>query len=263
MAQHLRECEGEVLDRLRTASDVFCFLDYDGTLTPIAQTPDEAHPLPGTAALIARLSRAVGTEVAIVTGRSIDDLRRFVDVAGISYIGIHGLELLRPGAGLQTSPSAAVIRSLIPAMRRRLDASVGRRPGIFCEEKGAALACHYRLASRDDARAARDAVVALVRSYQRRGVSLAFIDGHEVTEVRPVDANKGKAVCALLSSRLPPPLALYIGDDRTDEDAFRQLPPSSITVRVAGPEQETAARYRLADPAEVHAFLADVATVRS
>jgi trehalose-phosphatase len=232
-------------------------------LAPIAQTPAQAHPLPGTADLIERLSLAPRTEVAIVSGRPIDDVRRFVDVAGIYYIGIHGLELLRPGIERQMSPSAAVIRSLMPTLRRQLEQQIGSRPGILLEEKGAAIACHYRLAARDDAQRARDAVIALARSYQRRGVSLTFIDGHEVTEIRPIDANKGKAVCALLSSRSPAPLALYIGDDRTDEDAFRQLPSSAITVRVAGPSEETAARYRVSDPAEVQAFLTDVVAARS
>jgi trehalose-phosphatase len=130
------------------------------------------------------------------------------------------------------------------------------------EEKGAAIACHYRLASRDDARAARDAAIGVALTYQRRGAALAFIDGHEVTELRPADANKGKAVSALLALRSPRPLAVYIGDDRTDEDAFRQLPPNAITIRVGGPEQETVARYRLADPVEVRDFLTSVVETR-
>lgn len=244
------------------APDLFCFLDYDGTLAPIAPTPGEAVPLPGTAELLGDLARAPRTEVAIISGRSIDDVRRFIDIAGLYYIGIHGLELRRPGEETQTAPSAAVIRSLMPSIRRQLGESVGGLAGVLLEEKGAAIACHYRLASREDARRVRDTVIDLARSYQRRGVALTFIDGHEVTELRPVDANKGKAVSALLAVRSPQPLALYIGDDRTDEDAFQQLPASAITIRVGGPEQETLARYRLTDPAEVQDFLASVAEAR-
>jgi trehalose-phosphatase len=263
MSRHLNDCAADVLESLRAAANLFCFLDYDGTLAPIAPTPAQAHPLAGTDALLERLSRAPRTWVAVVSGRSIDDVRRFVDVAGVYYIGIHGLELLCPGGERQISPGAAVIRALMPGLRRQLEEQTGSWPGILLEDKGPALACHYRLATREDAQRARAAVIAVVRSYQRRGVPLTFIDGHEVTEIRPVDANKGKAVCALLSSRAPTPLALYIGDDRTDEDAFRQLPPSAITVRVAGPAEETAARYRLADPVEVQAFLNDVVAARS
>lgn len=263
MPMHLRDRLGEILERIHAAPDLFCFLDYDGTLAPIAPTPDEARPLPGTAELLARLSQASHTHMALVTGRSIDDVRRFVDVEGVYYIGIHGLELQRPRSEREGSADAAAVAALIPEIRRQLEGVLGGRPGILLEDKGAAIACHYRLASRTDAAAARDAVVALVHAYEQRGASLTFVDGHEVTEIRPLAADKGKAVCALLSSFRPAPLALYIGDDRTDEDAFRRLPPSSITIRVAPPEQETLARYRVDDPREVQAFLVEVLSVRA
>lgn len=263
MTPHVREHQAEILSAISAAPDLFCFLDYDGTLAPIAQTPGEAAPLPGTLELLEALVGARRTQVALVSGRAIDDVRGFLDVSALYYVGIHGLELRRPGEQTQASPSAAVIRSLMPAVLHQLEERLRGRAGIFFEDKGAAVACHYRLSSREDARAARDAVVAVVRSYQRRGVSMTFIDGHEVTEIRPVDANKGKAVCALLSMRRPAPLALYIGDDRTDEDAFQQLPPNAITIRVGASDQETVARFLLADPNEVQTFLSCVVAARS
>jgi trehalose-phosphatase len=261
MTQQLREHRDQVLRRIAAAPRLFCFLDYDGTLSPIALSPDEALPLPGTAQLLGRLAQAPQTRVAVVTGRSIADVRRFVDVASVHYIGVHGLELQRPGEPAQMSPEAAEIRPLIPQIRKQLETTLGRRDGILLEEKSVAIACHYRLAARGDARAARAAVVRLVQWYRRRGVPLSFIDGHEVTEVRPTSANKGKAAAALLAGYAPA-LALYIGDDRTDEDAFRRLPADTITVRVGPAGQETAAQYLLGDPVEVQAFLLEVAAVR-
>jgi trehalose-phosphatase len=263
MTVQLREHIADVLERIRLDAGLFCFLDYDGTLAPIAPTPAEARPLPGTAEMLEHLARLPLTQVAVVSGRSIDDVQRFINVGGIYYVGIHGLEVQHPGGRREVSPSAATVIALIPEIRGRLEDAVGGRPGILLEDKGAAIACHYRLASRSDAQAARDATIALADSYRQRGAPLTFIDGHEVTEIRPLDADKGKAVNALLASIWPAPLALYAGDDRTDEDAFRRLPPSSITIRVAAVPVETAARYRVADPNEVQAFLAEVVKARA
>ena len=261
MTQQLYEHLAEVLRRLGAAPSVFCFLDYDGTLAPIAPTPAEAVALPGTTDLLQRMTRAPGTSVAVITGRSIADVRRFLDIADISYIGVHGLESQRPGEAVELSPKAVEVRALVPEIRRQIEASVGRRDGILLEDKGVAIACHYRLASRADAQAARDAVIGVVESYRSRGVPITFIDGHEVTEVRPAGMDKGEAVAALLASR-EPALALYVGDDRTDEEAFRRLPADAITVRVGDAEQETAARYVVAGPVEVQGFLKDVVGVR-
>lgn len=262
MTQQLHEHEAEVLRRIAAAPSLFCFLDYDGTLAPIAPTPDAAVPLPGTEQLLERLAQAPRTAVALVTGRPIAGLRRFVDIAGLYYIGIHGVEVQRPGEPVRELPGATEIRPLIPAMRKEIEKSIGEREGILLEDKGAAIACHYRLASRPDARAAREAVIGVVESYQSRGVPLTFIDGHEVTEIRPAGANKGEAVAALLTA-YGPALALYIGDDRTDEEAFQRLPSDAITVRVGETQQETLAQYVVAGPAEVRKFLLGVLAARA
>ena len=122
--------------------------------------------------------------------------------------------------------------------------------------------CVAAEASRADAAAARDATIEVARGYADHDVPVTFIEGHEVTEIRPIDADKGKAIRSLLVTRSAQTLALCIGDDRTDEDAFRQLPPGAVTVRVGNPEQETAARFRLADPREVREFLIAVVEAR-
>ena len=262
MTQQLHEHLTEVLRLLKAAPSVFCFLDYDGTLAPIAPTPAEAVPLPGTAELLQRLAQAPGTSIAVVTGRSIADVRRFIDLADIGYIGVHGIESQRPGGGVELSPKAVEVRAWIPEIRRQIEAGVGGRDGILMEDKGVAIACHYRLATRADAQATRAAVIAAVESYQIRGVPVTFIDGHEVTEVRPAGMDKGEAVAALLASR-EPALAVYVGDDRTDEEAFRRLPPDAITVRVGDAGLETAARYVVPGPVEVQAFLKELVAVRS
>ena len=254
-ACRLGEVEADVVQRIARAPSVFCFLDYDGTLAPVVATPDAASPLSGTAAVLQALAGRPGTQVALVTGRSVADLRRLLDVPGIYYVGIHGLEVCFPNGTVELSESVAAMRSVLPAIKREMEQTLASCPGILIEDKGLALACHYRLTSPGDGASARETVAAIAEIHQRRGAPVMVTHGHEVVEVRSALANKGKTVCQLLAACAPTALAVYIGDDQTDEDAFLSLPPESITIRVGPASVPTAARYRIADPDEVLRFL--------
>jgi trehalose-phosphatase len=251
----LREVEATVLQRIAAAPSVFCFLDYDGTLAPLAPTPDAAAPLPGTAVLLQDLAAVSGVQVALVTGRTIADVRRFLDVDGIYYVGIHGLETRFPNGTSELSEAAAQVGSTLVSIRAQVEEALGTRPGVLIEDKGLALAFHYRLASRADATTVRRSVSAIADTHRRRGAPIAITHGHEVIEIRPLEANKGRAACRLLAPFSLPVLAVYIGDDQTDEDAFTLLPVDAITIRVGPATVSTAARYCVADPDEVHDFL--------
>jgi trehalose 6-phosphate phosphatase len=250
-ARGLCTAEADVLQVIAAAHSVFCFVDYDGTLARLAPTPDAAKPLPGAAALLQALAAAPRTQVALVTGRTIANLRSLLDVPGIYYVGIHGLEIEFPDGIVEWSESVAVVRSVLPAIKQQIAQALGSRPGVLIEDKGLALAYHYRLASRADAAATREVVQTVAERTQRDGAPIAVMHGHEVAEIRSAFANKGRAVCQLLAAHAPAALAVYIGDDQTDEDAFRLLPPESITIRVGPATVPTAARYRVADPDEV------------
>lgn len=253
----------QVLDTLADACALFCGLDYDGTLAPIAPTPSSAVPLPGTAELLARLTALPATNVAIVSGRPIDEVRSSLDVPGVYYVGIHGLEMRLPNGEMRAAEGTALVRAVLPAVRRQIEQGFGTRPGILIEDKGAALACHYRLASAADGVAVREMMTSMARTCQQRGVPVALVLGHEVAEIRSSEVNKGKAVCALLETLSPSLLPLYIGDDQTDEDAFKLLPPVAITIRVGAEARSTHARYRLETPTDVHSFLCTLLSRRS
>ncbi len=254
-ARPLCEDDAPVLQRIAAAPSTFCFVDYDGTLAPLARTPDAAKPPPGAAALLHALAVAPRTQVALVSGRTIADLRSLLNVPGIYYIGVHGLEIAAPNGSVHYPESAAVIRAVLPAIKQHIERSLGHRSGILIEDKGLALACHYRLATRADAADVRAVVARVVERAQRDGVAIAVMQGHEVVEIRSAVINKGTTVCKLLAAHAPSALAVYIGDDQTDEDAFRLLPPESITIRVGPATLPTAARYRVVDPGEVLRFL--------
>ena len=258
MAPEIDDIIAALLARRAACTSLFCGLDYDGTLAPIAPTPDAAVPYPGTAALLGRLAATPATRVAIVTGRSIDDVRRFLDLDDVYYVGIHGLELRRPGSTVTDSAAGRRARMVLPRLVERLRPELDGRPGLLLEEKGAAVAVHYRLAAESDAAHGRAVVEGLVDDLRDAGEAIDLLRGHEVVEVRPAGVDKGRALCELLASDAPGSLPLYIGDDRTDEDAFRALPAAAVTIRVGPADVETRAQFRLADPAAVHSFLQGV-----
>ena len=258
----LGEVEAIVLRRIAAARRVFCFLDYDGTLASLAPTPDSVTPFRDTPALLRQLAAAPGTDVALVTGRTISDLRRQLSVPSAYYVGVHGFEVSCSGSVVEISSEAAAVRSMIPAIKQQLEDALGARLGILIEDKGIALACHYRLAAPADAAAARAAVTAMAESYQRGGLPITARHGHAVVELLPTGVTKGKMSCVLLSMHAPSALAVYIGDDATDEDAFNALPADAITVRVGTSAVPTAARYRVNDPCAVHRFLYAVLNCR-
>jgi trehalose 6-phosphate phosphatase len=255
MPEPLAKVEGELLQRIGQASSVFCFLDCDGTLAPLMPTPDEAVPLPGTADLLRDLAALPGVQVAVVSGRPVANVRRFLDVAGLYYVGIHGVEVRFPNGETTLAEGVGLVRTIIPSVKRRLEQGLRTRPGILIEDKGAALTCHYRLASVADGVTACQMLAAVVRSHQRRGVPVRLTFDHEVAVVRPSHVNKGSSAAALLAACAPAALPIYIGDDLTDEDAFAGLPLHAITIFVGPAAQPTAARYRTETPQDVQRFL--------
>ena len=181
----------------------------------------------------------------------------------IYYVGTHGLEVRLPSGDIQMAKGLDSVRSALGQIKQQLQHAVGTRPGILIEDKGPALACHYRLAAPADAAAARKVIAAGAHDYQRRGVPITLVYGHEVAELRPSHCNKGTAVSALLAAHGRSALPVYIGDDPTDEDAFETLPAESITIRVAPSRIPTRARYRVREPREVQHFLRQVLASRA
>ena len=255
MTAWLRGVEGDVLRTLAQAAAVFCLLDYDGTLAPLAPTPEAACPPPGTAALLGALAAAPDTDVALISGRTIAALRHWLDVPGLYYVGVHGLEIQLPNGAMRYQADVAAVEAALPSIRARLDAAVVNLPGVRIEDKGAALAVHYRLAAPAAGAAARQLVERIVREQRAAAVPLTVLHGHQVAELRPHGINKGKAVRQLLAAHAAHALPLYIGDDRTDEEAFAALPPPALTIRVDATGEPTNAAYRVPGPDDVHRFL--------
>jgi trehalose 6-phosphate phosphatase len=227
-------------------------LDFDGTLAPLVARPEMAEMPRRTRHALDALMALPGVEVAVVSGRGLVDVRERAAIPGIAYAGNHGMEI--EGAGLhRIHPEAAASRPELEEAARRIADATASIDGTFVEDKGLTLSIHYRQAADREAEV-RDAVHGVADG--RPGLKVT--EGKMVLEVRPrVEWDKGRAVLFLLDQMRPPEGApvLYLGDDRTDEDAFRALEgwsPSAEGVLIADPlPAESAARSFLRDPVEV------------
>lgn len=264
MLAHALERVGEWAEGWRRSGALVLLLDFDGTLAPIVSHPDMAAMPPSTRAALDRLMARPGVTVAIVSGRGLGDVRGRAGVPGIAYAGNHGMEIEGPGLR-RTHPEAVAARPALEAVAAEVGPALAQIPGAFLEDKGLTLSIHFRLANPER----EDDVRALVADAAARRDDVKVTEGKKVLEVRPrVEWDKGKAVLFLLEQVRPPQDApvLYLGDDRTDEDAFRALAgwsDSAEGVLVAEqPPQETAARSRLRDPEEVGKLFEALALTR-
>lgn len=229
------------------------FLDFDGTLTPIVERPDLAILAVPMRATLQRLARLCN--VAVVSGRDLDDIRERVGVAGLAYAGSHGFDIVGP-AGHGHAPAAA--EAAVPdldAAERELQSRIAEAPGALLERKRFGLAVHFRMVAPGGEVAVERAVDDVLHGRPR----LAKRHGKKVFELLPAIAwDKGAAVQWLREEfgwAGADTMSMYLGDDVTDEDAFRVLRDDGIGIVVSDVERPTAAHYRLDDPQQVARFL--------
>lgn len=243
-------------------------LDIDGTLAPIASRPDGAEVPAATLKIIAQLARLPNTHVAVVTGRAVDAARMLVPLDGIGVIGNHGFEILGEDGDLIVAPEALAHREALATAAVRLASLAARYPGVIVEDKTWTMSVHTRLAGRAELPEITAAVTTVASK-----LGLSLTRGKEILELRPpIEVHKGTAAVewakrvGAIGSRAA---AIYIGDDRTDEDAFQSLravaPRTAVTIRVGGPEagETTFAEFGLASPDDVQDFLRELLAIRA
>ena len=233
------------------------FLDYDGTLTPIVDRPDLATLDEAMRAAIARLARQA--TVCVVSGRARDDVEKLVGLDGIVYAGAHGFDIRGGGRGDLVHEAGDEHVDRIARVAAALREALSGVPGALVEDKRYAVAIHYRQVDPGRVPEVEQAVDEVLAASEE----LRRTEGKKVIELRPdIDWDKGKAVLWLLETLDldgDDVLPLYIGDDVTDEDAFRALSGRGLSFLVAEEPTETPADYRLADPDEVGRFLGELA----
>jgi alpha,alpha-trehalase len=244
--EHVQEIAGR-------SGKVAVFLDYDGTLTPIVSQPEDAWLSDSMRQTLREL--AARALVAILSGRDLDDVRRRVNLDGIVYAGSHGFDIAGP-RGLRRQVATEFLPNLEIA-EKELHEALDGIPGARVERKHFSIAAHYRNVKENKASKVERAVGEVAGRHRE----LRRLEGKKVYELLPnIEWDKGKAVIWLLEtlgleSRSGGILPIYIGDDSTDEDAFRALKQRGVGILVSEQSQPTAARYSLKDPAEVERFL--------
>lgn len=249
--------------QLTSTKSSLLFLDYDGTLTPITDHPLRAHLQADTRRLLQRLVDLSGLWIVLVSGRALPDLKRMVGVQGLYYIGNHGLKLQGPHLRY-VNPVAQARRPLLKRIAGKLRVALQPIPGAWVEEKGLTFSVHWRTVPRSAQRTFHQLLKTLTAPYLKRGV-IRLTRGKRVVEIRPaVDWDKGVAVDWLLKRIAGRDASTrhwitYLGDDQTDEDAFRIVNRlGGASVFVGDPRRRTAARYWLKDPQAVHSWLAEL-----
>jgi trehalose 6-phosphate phosphatase len=224
------------------------FLDVDGTLIAIADTPDAVHVDRALLRLLGQLYQECGGAVALISGRAIRDLEGHLGVPHLPVAGQHGLERRDAAGRVHARAAPAAARA---GMVRELSALAARHPGLLLEDKGITLALHYRLAP-GLASYVQRAVAQLVRE---AGAGLEVQRGKRVAEIKPAGFDKGSAVLEYLAE--PPFLGrrpVYIGDDLNDEHAFAEVNRlGGISIRVG--RGGSSARFRLPDVDAVRRWL--------
>jgi len=232
---------------------LFC-LDFDGTLAPIAKYPNLAKLKLSTRQVLRKLNSSCGYQVAIVSGRSVKDVRNLVGIKGLIYVGNHGLEAAGGGISFIKSNTLKSRRALAE-ISRRIKQKIVPVKGVYFEDKVLSLSLHYRMVPEDKVDELTKQFMSIISPYKRSG-RIKLTSGKRVWEIRPpVSWNKGD-IALWLMKKMKNTLVFYFGDDKTDEDAFRMLKNKGITVKVgyAG-SGKTCAEYALKDSNEVRDFL--------
>ena len=251
--KNMEQLNGELKDRRPVV-----FLDFDGTLTPIAERPEIADISSDMRESVRRLGQCC--TLAIVSGRDLDDVRAKVGIDEIYYAGSHGFHIAGPaGFGHELQQGSQFLPALDRAERALLR-QLRSIAGAQVERKKFAVAIHFRRVANEQV----DAVTAVVDGVLADSEGLRKTGGKMIFELRPdIDWDKGKALTWLLEklqldkhNTVP----IYIGDDLTDEDAFRELQQHGIGILVREEARSTLARYALESVDEVGILLRRLAT---
>lgn len=230
------------------------FLDVDGTLVDLQPSPHDVHIDGELMALLQELNTLSGGALALISGRPIAQLTSLFAPLRMPMAGIHGLERLS-AQGVMHRPT--IFGERLDALRVALAQLVEQNPGLLLEDKGAAIALHFRLAPW----AARQAAETMHHAVRGLGREFEVLEGNCVLEIKPSTHNKATAIEAFMqespfSGRMP----IYIGDDRTDFDGFGAVRRhDGIDIGVG---ETVPARWRLDNPGAVRSWLLQLAGQR-
>jgi alpha,alpha-trehalase len=232
------------------------FLDYDGTLTPIVNHPEEAQLSAYTRKLLLQLSQKC--IVAIVSGRDRSEIESLINLPGLYYAGNHGLDITGPGNSIFVHPEVSTIQPYLSRAETYISESLSSIPGILIERKQFSIAVHYRLVNPEHVEKIKTELTSICDII----TNFKITAGKKVFEFQPdINWNKGEAVLWLIEKILPVSklspdyMFVYMGDDITDEDAFREIAEIGIPILVGSHGALTTAKYHIENVSQTNEFL--------
>jgi len=238
-----------------TGKNIFLFLDYDGTLASIADHPDKAVLSDKVRDILNKVVNNRRFKVAVISGRSLEDIKIRVGIKDIIYSGNHGLQIDGPLFKFENNIATAY-KALLDKIKKELHDALSGYSAVFIEDKKLTLTIHYRLAGKEHIAGIIEVIDKTISVYRSTG-AIEVRGGKMIVEIFPPGKwNKGSAVLWILSR---PEFAkndfypVYFGDDITDEDAFEALRNRGLTVLV-GARDRSQAQYYLADVEEMGKF---------
>ncbi len=235
--------------------NIFLFLDYDGTVTPIVNTPDAAVLSQEMRSLILKLKKMI--PIAIVSGRSLEDIKRKVDIDNIVYAGNHGAEIWGENklvVGQHLGDNKNILRKIISELKEVLSSV----DGVVLEDKGITASIHYRLVNDSELGKLFDVFWSVADKYKDL---FKITSGKKVFEVRPHGIwNKGDAVKWICKNFGEKRIPVYVGDDTTDEDAFRMIKGKGVGISIG---MSSEADYYLENQGEVKRLLQLIGNIRT
>lgn len=240
--------------RLTSHRRIALLLDFDGTLSPLVPHPSRARLARGLRPVLKELASLRDVTVVILSGRPLFWLKDAVGISSLYYVGNHGLEISGPGLRFR-HPGAMALRPLIRVWAKKFASQLAFVPEAMVEDKGLTLSLHSRAVP--PSRLALFAQTIRRLRAHTRFAPVAWRRGQQVWEICPrVDWNKGHGAVFLLR-HVGHPFAVALGDDRTDEDMFRALGRSGVTIRV-GRSSNSSACYYLGRQRDVLRFLNEI-----
>jgi trehalose 6-phosphate phosphatase len=237
------------LDVVAAVPRLLIACDFDGTLAPIVNNPSDARPLPAAADALVALSQAESTYAALISGRALGVLRDVSSMPeSVHLVGSHGAEF-------DTGFTHEVDESLLVRITNALNAIADDRPGVTVETKPASVALHVRNASPEDGEAALSDARTAAQSWDAQ-----LTEGKAVLEFAVISTDKGEAV-DVLRDQHDACAVVFLGDDVTDEKAFRRLREGDVGVKVG--QGDTLAGYRVDAPEDVALALEHLLGARS
>jgi trehalose-phosphatase len=245
---------------------VYLLLDYDGTLTPIASTPEKAVLSGKIRDVLEELSGSPDCKIAVISGRSLANLKKLIGLPNIVYVGNHGYEIKGPKIDFKSPVSRRYVKAL-EKIKKKMGEKLRGIEGSFIEDKGFTLSVHYRLVDKKDIPLVRAIIYETTIVHEVMN-DISLRPGKMVLEVRPpLGWGKGEAALWLLArqkfllrDKRKDIMPICIGDDETDEDMFRALKSKGITISV-GRRKRSRAEYYLRDTGEVYRLLKQISGI--